>query len=981
MPLLHYLDYYIDLSRSMDIEEVSAPGLAPEFKPLVLSGLPAVEGVTWLRFTIAPLPPEARPGAFLLDMGESIPGTPSLFDPERNQLSGALEWQEKTPAARNIILLPEEGPQAITCYIRIDGLPGPWFSPVIRTPQNAASNMSSLSRNAAILALAIVFVICILRGLGERGQWRIWTGLFVAVALAQALLGMPAVSDKFSFISLAAVLAPGVALMLLPHVGRHLLQTPANSRSLDIQLFLLSFPGAVIALWPLVPGWSWLDRWVDIWPIFTLLFVPTALGAWIMGIGGAKRFLTACLIPPLFTGFALAGLDFGFPANILSSAPVWGVVICALLIAATRSPLIPEGKKNRRIARPSSKDDAGEIISLDHPLDDPNLRLLPGTSEDGTPAVREVPEPVKVEYADEDPERVKSLEERENDLRAPLEDILRLGAALGQCSLPPAVRQYAENMLSAANMLADILGGSPRKSSAARKFPERETSFSLQKVLRNVHDSVASFAESAGTALSWYVPPKTGRFYRGNAVELEETLYLLLESAVRATKNGSVHLSARRTPGSDDPGNILFSITDNGSGTPPKDRSSLAISRAWELIGRQGGYLAMEAGPNGVDIALSLRFAVENEEEETRPGKTENHVLLASDDTARMREFAQAIERLPCRVSQLGSAQEVIVCQSADPASLLIAHGQLARPSSADTIHKFADLAKEAGFEKSFVLAITPDDKQWHLLKLSGFTHAMQEPSNLDTLKETVSALLGILMDARPPEEDEPARQETGAPSEPDAEASAAKSRLILSEEPSQEASLDSSSGVKSPEAKDGLLQAETFSIAEEEKKEEGGFEGPEWLNPPEPVEEKKGEENEDGGKDSAGPSYSSMMDHVSGDENSLEMEPESPPAQDNEGGDPMVTALIKELDSAMTDANRAYNERDSARVALATGRIINECEKVGLRLLARMASCVERAARENDISALSDLLPELGLAVERNRVALNENLRGGRHD
>lgn len=980
MPLLHYLDYYIDLSRSMDIEEVSAAGLASEFKPLVLSGLPAVEGVTWLRFTIAPLPPEARPGAFLLDMGESIPGTPSLFDPERNQLSGALEWQEKTPAARNIILLPEEGPQAITCYIRIDGLPGPWFAPMIRTPQNAASNMSSLSRNAAILALAIVFVICILRGLGERGQWRIWTGLFVAAALVQAFLGMPAVSEKFSFVSLAAVLAPGVALMLLPHVGRHLLQTPANSRSLDIQLFLLSFPGAVIALWPLVPGWSWLDRWVDIWPIFTLMFVPTALGAWIMGIGGAKRFLTACLIPPLFTGFALAGLDFGFPANILSSAPVWGIVICALLIAATRSPLIPEGKKKRRIARPSGKDDAGEIISLDHPLDDPNLRLLPGASGEENPSVREIPEPAKVDYINEDPEKVKSLEERENALRAPLEDILRLGAALGQCSLPPAVRQYAENMLSAANMLADVLGGSPRKSPAARKFPERETSFSLQKVLRNVHDAVASFAESAGTALSWYVPPKTGRYYRGNAAELEETLYLLLESAVRATKNGSVHLSARRTPGSDDPGYILFSITDNGSGTPPKDRSSLAISRAWELIGRHGGYLAMEAGPDGVDIALSLRFAVEDEEE-SPPAQSENHILLASDDTARMREFAQVIERLPCRVSQLGSAQEVIVCQSADPASLLIAHGQLARPSSADTIRKFSELAKEAGFEKSFVLAITPDDKQWHLLKLSGFTHAMQEPNNLDTLKETVSALLGILMEAKPPLEDQPNPQETGAPLEPDAEADAAKPGLIISEAPPRETPSDAPQVTEAADAKTGLPRPETFSRAEDEKKEEGGFEGPEWLNPPEPAEEKNKEENEGGGKDSSGPSYSSMMDHVSGDEKSLELEPESAPVQNNEDGDPVVAALIRQLDSAMAEANSAYGDRDSARVAEATGRIISECEKVGLRLLARMASCVERAARENDMSALSDLLPELGLAVERNRVALNENLRGGRHD
>ena len=54
-----------------------------------------------------------------------------------------------------------------------------------------------------------------------------------------------------------------------------------------------------------------------------------------------------------------------------------------------------------------------------------------------------------------------------------------------------------------------------------------------------------------------------------------------------------------------------------------------------------------------------------------------------------------------------------------------------------------------------------------------------------------------------------------------------------------------------------------------------------------------------------------------------------------------------------------------------AAGRIAAESDAFGFRVLARMARCVERAAKANDMNALKDLLPELAVAVERNRIAL----------
>lgn len=770
LSLMPYLEYLLDESGTLDIEEAAAPDRAADYAPLVLEKLPRAEGVMWLRFTLAPLAAGEWPATFLLDMGESIPGTPMLYEPERNDLSGALEWRESSPAQRNVLLLPEAGAEPLTCYIRLDGLPGLWFSPMVRTPADAATNWGSLARTAAILALGVVMLLCLLRGLSENGQWRIWTALYVAVALGQALLGMPdAGGNRPGPGQAAATLTPGIALMLLPHVGRHLMRTRERSRSLDFQFLLLSLPGAVLALLPLVPGWAWLDRWLDLWPAATLFFVPTTLGAWIMGMGGARRFLLGCLLPPLFVAGGVLGLDFGIPPNLLASAPLWGTALSALLIAATGAPADMKPATAGAAASCPGTDgheaDGDGIITLEHPLDDPNLRLISGAHP--AAASGDSPAPDRTEGADATgrtamtAERARA-EAREGALRAPLDDLLREGAALEQCALPPAVRQYAAGMLAAARRMADVLsdadaGKTPGRGedAPAGEGADAATAFDLQRLLREVHGAVAPAAEYAGIGLAWYMPPHLGQLYRGDARALGETLGLLLESAVRATRQGAVHLSARRVPESSDPGNILFTVTDTGAGAPPRDRSSLALARAWELAARHGGYVGMEYEPNGTTIAFSLHLEPLEDGAEETPPDVRPHVLIVAEDPRQRRELARMLADLPCRCSEAGSEHEALRRHEADPAVLLIAQGRYALPAAADMVRHFMERAAAAGMDGCKVLAVTVDDSQWNLLADSGFTHALLEPVDAEALRQTVRDVM------RGVRRREPAPQET----------------------------------------------------------------------------------------------------------------------------------------------------------------------------------------------------------------------------
>jgi len=85
----------------------------------------------------------------------------------------------------------------------------------------------------------------------------------------------------------------------------------------------------------------------------------------------------------------------------------------------------------------------------------------------------------------------------------------------------------------------------------------------------------------------------------------------------------------------------------------------------------------------------------------------------------------------------------------------------------------------------------------------------------------------------------------------------------------------------------------------------------------------------------------------------------------------PLIPGLLSSLDEALDDVRRAFNKADTLAVEKAAARIAVRADNYGLRVLARMARCVERAANAHDKEALANILPELETAVERNRIAL----------
>ena len=739
--ILPYLSAFLDTDGDMSVEEVAAPGMMASFQPLHPRALPRSSGVTWLRLEI-PAAGTARAESLMLDLGQGVPAGAVLYTPDIDPLSRQTTWQESQANWRNLLPLPLPAETPQVCFIRLDGQPPLWFAPTLRSLDNLASAPESLLGPGVMLALAVVMLLALLRGITERGQWRFWTALYVGAALTHAVLGGPDLgAGNITPADAVSAMTPGLALMFLAHLARHLMQTPSHSRLLDIQYLLLSLPGAVLALLPLWPDFSWMGRFLPLWPMLALIFVPTTLGAWLMGVPGARRFLLGCLVAALGAGLAVLDLGTLLPPFVQGTLPLWGTALSALIIAGMSAP----GRET------GSSAEAADPLAPGRPaqnqtITDPNLRLL-DTDGNTLPLMtglsQPAPAPATVEAESASATAIRRLEQA---LAAPLREIVEQNRQLEQCALPHDARSRVESMGRRARQALSLLHDPAGETAAPATPAPTETAraekrvFDLRKTLRQTHETCRALAEKAGIALGWHVPTDLEQLYEGPAGDLEDVLRLLLEDAVRASKGGKIHFAVRRVPDSKNPGHLLFQVRDTGTGLPPEQRSASLLARIWELSSSHGGFLGVESGPRGTSIIFTLQLHLpEASDDEELPT-----VLVCAPDAATRRELGAMLRELPCTCHETGTLAHGLAAgarKGRTPAAVLLICGPEASVEAAPLLRRYHSLAERTG--PFGAVALTPDQSQWDGLAHAGFSHALTLPVSEDALRETVLEILG----------------------------------------------------------------------------------------------------------------------------------------------------------------------------------------------------------------------------------------------
>lgn len=767
-PLAPFMEFLVDSTGTSSVDELLSSSHRTGFTPLG-NGLPLFRsGSVWLRLTLALRPADGQNRQLLLDLGPDLPGPATLFLPARNQ---AGEWRPHPPGSGNIFLLPDPVGTPVPVYVKLDGVPGPWFAPILRTPRNAAANNDVLARPLVIGVLVVVLALCLLRGVFERSEWRLWASLFAAAVLTQAMAGQPPTPSGYVPLrGLPGVLAPGLALMLLPHVGRHLLRTRDQAPDADRQLRLVSLAGAVLALLPLAPGMAWASRLLALWPVLLALVLPAALHCKRRRLPGSRRFLTGALAALVGVGVGIAGMAVPVPAAWISTAPLWGLTLLTLLVASSSAPrptatngVLTGGRNARLPVRPAS----------DRP--DPDT---PPTDE----AARQWDSPAEMQGGSTLPRHPSATDsDGEAADGQPLE--LALTDVLPEPNATPDARGHAETMAAAGRQLASMAENLDHVATPQHTPPQR-TVFDLHHVLREAHDAVADRARRKGLVLSWSMAPHLAHRYAGDADHLGDVLRLLAESSVRATDKGSIHLSVRRMPDSTDPGQLLFTVSDSGAGSPPHTRNVGALARAWALADAADGTLTVESGHGqGTTISFTTRLAPLSDDttappplptaepSATSPGAEPSatpekpgpvsegttapslphpepvaarrplQVIVADGMPGNRRSLTFFLEGLPHTPLEARGAIEASILYRREPSGLVILDGDMPEDDIVAAATAIRAFEQERDLPPAPLLALVAHAAQAARMLAAGCTETLEKPLTRDSLRAAVERL------------------------------------------------------------------------------------------------------------------------------------------------------------------------------------------------------------------------------------------------
>lgn len=793
--------WYLDPKGALSLADILASDRQKAFTPYEPESLPHHAGTLWLRLAPTGKTP-ATP--LVLDLNTRIagqlPGIPQVWLARPGEKNGT----PVRPTSEGLYPLPNPLPEQTDIYIRVNGLPAPGFVPLLRT-LSSLTIVDDLGTQPPLVLLGVLLFICLLRGVAERREWRMWAALYIAAVWVQAFWGLPTTpAGEVSRWDMPGLLAPGVALLILPHVGRHMMRTRLHAPLIDMQFVLLALLGILISVAPLIPGYTWTLQFLPLWPLFMLLLLPGTLAACLRRLPGAKRFLFICLLPPLgmlalvplsrlLPGWLIEllpdSLDGVMTPGVVSLIPLTFLTLSALVAALSKSPkLLPAPNRSSREMLKTGKAGVAalELGGFPEPAR-PTLERLPDLSSapEGLeiasfPAqaarvadapVLSVPRKAPHPQALETPLSAGMVEDA---LRAPLDALLRAVTAVDQTFLPGEARRRAGMLDVAARNLATAIGtmGAP-----SAPEPSHDEPFDLNQLLLETHEAVASLAESKNLGLSWFTAPHLSRCYEGKRAQLAQVLALLVESAVLATERGMVQIRAQRVPESTDPGHLLFTVSDTGAGTPPLGRSTLAFIRAWELSGPEGGDLSLESGPKGTTVSFSIRLTA-HMNEQPRPAAPENEtlpdkarspasalrIIVVSGVPANRQMLSFYLDELPHEIVEARSPEEARKIYRRAPAALLIFDDDMPEEAIGGAVGAIRVFEGEHNFPLASILALVNNEEQIEALRRAGCTHFLPKPVTRKDLRILALRLAPVMR--RPREEKQPVAEEKPLPKE-----------------------------------------------------------------------------------------------------------------------------------------------------------------------------------------------------------------------
>ena len=696
LPVLSLFSQMLDEKGAFSVEE--AAGKLDGFTAYDIGPLSRETGTLWLHLDLSDVK-DTAPHTLWLDLGTQTPSGVSVW-----LSSDGRNWQSARAETAGVYELAPAGRHG-QVLVRMDGLPGLWFSPALCSLPEIMHSPERLSHVLSLAFLALLGTLCLLLSLTERGEGRFWTAVLAFAAVVQGMWGIPSTpAGSMGAASFSGMFAAGVALFMLPHAGRVLMRTRLSSPSVDLLYLLFALPGACAAIVPLLPGMAWTARLLSLWPLAAVLYLVPALLLALRGVQGAAPFFFACLSMGGAAAVSLWGLLHGL------ENPWWGVAVSV-----------------------------GQAVGL--------LFLSSAAPHKEGPAGAQT---LEMEIPERRPVEIRANTYKENSLaalrrafRGTVEELFdeacRLDQALTRAGLDREkvdIMTHADGMVAAARKLSESALDLP----AGATLPEASLQvFELRQVIQKAFASVFEEAEKKGLGLAWYVAPQLGQKFRGDVSRLTALLSLLLADAVRASSHGAVSLHVRRSGASTHPGHLQFTVADNGEELPPRGRQSMLIARAWELASAHGGDLFIDATPQGLELTFSMECAAMESDgvteksvpvqEGTEMSRSEAQlVILASPDGLSRQMYAHYLDDMGFCLWEARDAEEAASLYAVSPAALVLFDGNLGEEDMVQALAAIRMFEGEQSLPAAPFLLLARDDMQAERIAKAGCDEALIQP-------------------------------------------------------------------------------------------------------------------------------------------------------------------------------------------------------------------------------------------------------------
>ncbi|MFV0423795.1 hybrid sensor histidine kinase/response regulator [Oleidesulfovibrio sp.] len=665
----------------------------------------------------------------VLQLGPTAPTPVELYVPAPHLTGG---WQRITVSGTTVPL-PSIHATPVTVYLRLAGVPGPWFQPVLHEASGAFDGAITAALPMHMVQgflLALLLLNCAL-WFTSRARWRLWASACVIAVLVHSFSPV-ATTTLFSWDSVAALFLPGIALLTLAQTGRRMLNSDTAPKT-DRLFALCMVLGAVLALLPLIPQLRFLHVALPLWPLLAIPLALPALGRWQEGVAGSGRYLLACLLPA-------AGTVAGMSAALTPDAPLWATLGPAVgmalgLLSLSCGPV----QENNAPCTAASKEPEESLITDAQP-----------------------------DFEQQEPSLTASslLARVSHDLRTPLTAIIHAAEQLAIETGPHSTSKQL-NLIQAAgrNLQLQINDLIDAARAAKGRTTLKSNRFNLHHVLEEAHEIALIKAGHKGLQLSWFMSPHMLVNFRGDADRILQIVLNLLGNAIRFTDEGTIRLSVGRVEDSTDSGHLLFAISDTGIGIPLENPYAvfdnfcvspgtgsgryggmgLGLSIARDLVSMMGGVICLESTPGaGTTISFTLRLQPASQLPQglatgldRQPG-----LVLLTDDIASNRQLVTFfLEDTPLAFVEARSGAEAVRKFRRRLPALVMIDSQMPGMNGPDTVRTLRKAESELGLMPGPILGIvrSGDEQAANAMRAAGCSSILLRPFTRGTLLAVVS--------------------------------------------------------------------------------------------------------------------------------------------------------------------------------------------------------------------------------------------------